>query len=83
MIFPLASNPNNTTVELAMSTKNFPRVKVFSQVFFKKLAGFGAAPHKTPNTNYLLLINSDLIGVFGNHRSYVVRREHNLGFGKL
>ena len=36
-----------------MSTKNFPRVKVFSQVFFKKLAGFGAEPHKTPNTNKL------------------------------
>ena len=29
-----------------MYTKNFPRVKVFSQVFFKKLAGFGAEPQK-------------------------------------
>ena len=38
-----------------MSTKNFPRVKVFSQVFFKKLAGFGAAPHKKlqTQTNYI------------------------------
>ena len=39
------------TAEHTMSTKNFPRVKVFSQVFFKKLAGFGAAPHKIPNTS--------------------------------
>ena len=34
------------TVERTMSTKNFPRVKVFSQVFFKKLEGLGAEPHK-------------------------------------
>ena len=43
--------PRKINVERTMSTKNFPRVKVFSQVFFKKLAGFGAEPHKTPNTN--------------------------------
>ena len=38
-----ASNPIDTTVERTMLTKNFPRRKVFSQVFFKKLAGFGAS----------------------------------------
>ena len=30
--------------ERTMYTKNLQRLKVFSQVFFKKLAGFGAEP---------------------------------------
>ena len=47
---PLRMTRGATTVELAMLTKNFPRVKVFSQVFFKKLAGFGAEPHKKLQT---------------------------------